>query len=56
MKKDFIAIKDLNRDDIEEIFNLTDELKKNKARFAKALSGKTLALIFQKPSNRTRAR
>ena len=29
-------------------------VKKNKQKFAKALSGKTLVLIFQKPSNRTR--
>jgi ornithine carbamoyltransferase len=54
MKKDFIAVKDLSKHDIEEIFDLTDKLKKDKAKFAKALSGKTLALIFQKPSNRTR--
>jgi ornithine carbamoyltransferase len=54
MKKDFIAVKELSKHDIEEIFGLTDKLKINKAKFAKALSGKTLALIFQKPSNRTR--
>ena len=54
MKKDFISIKDLNTVKIEEIFNLTDQLKKDKAKFSKVLAGKTLALIFQKPSNRTR--
>jgi ornithine carbamoyltransferase len=37
-----------------DIFALTDKLKKNKTKFSKVLSGKTLALIFQKPSNRTR--
>lgn len=49
-----ISIKDLSTKEIEEIFDLTDKLKKNKARFKSALAGKTLALIFQKPSNRTR--
>jgi len=54
MKKDLISIQDLSTAEIEGIFQLTGQLKKNKAKFSKALSGKTLALIFQKPSNRTR--
>ncbi len=54
MKKDLISVKDLTAGEIEEIFNLTDKIKKDKARFSKVLAGKTLALIFQKPSNRTR--
>ncbi len=54
MKKDLISIKDLSFQEIADLFALTDKLKKNKARFSKALAGKTLALIFQKPSNRTR--
>jgi ornithine carbamoyltransferase len=54
MKKDLISVKDLTAGEIEEIFNLTDKIKKDKAGFANVLTGKTLALIFQKPSNRTR--
>ena len=54
MKKDLISIKDLSAQQIEDIFALTDKLKKNKAKFSKVLTGKTLALVFQKPSNRTR--
>ena len=54
MKKDLISIKDLTSKEIAELFNLTVKLKKNKKRFSRALAGKTLALIFQKPSNRTR--
>ncbi|MCX5713426.1 MAG: ornithine carbamoyltransferase, partial [Candidatus Omnitrophica bacterium] len=54
MKKDLISIKDLSSREIKEIFVLTDQLKKNKAKFGSALKGKVLALIFQKPSNRTR--
>lgn len=54
MKKDFISIKDLTSKEIQEIFSLTEKLKKYPVRFSKTLVGKTLALIFQKPSNRTR--
>lgn len=54
MKKDFICIKDLTPKEIEDIFNLTDKLKQDKSQFSNVLAGKTLALIFQKPSNRTR--
>ncbi len=54
MQKDLISVKDLSIQDIREIFDLTDELKKDKAKFSSVLKGKTLALIFQKPSNRTR--
>ncbi len=54
MKKDLVTIKDLSSKEIEDIFSLTDKLKDNKAKFSKVLAGKTLALIFQKPSNRTR--
>jgi ornithine carbamoyltransferase len=54
MKKDLISVKDLSVRGIEEIFSLTDKLKKDKAKFARILAGKTLALVFQKPSNRTR--
>ena len=54
MKKDLISIKDLTTKEIDDLFNLAVELKRNKTKFNKALTGKTLALIFQKPSNRTR--
>ncbi len=54
MKKDLVSIKDLSTKEIDEIFNLTCQLKKNRAKFSRILAGKTLALIFQKPSNRTR--
>ena len=52
--KDLISIGDLSSKQINDLFALTDKLKKNQAKFNKVLSGKTLALIFQKPSNRTR--
>ena len=54
MKNDLISIKDLTTSEIKDIFSLTEQLKRNKNRYNKVLAGKTLALIFQKPSNRTR--
>jgi len=53
MSKDLISIKHLNPREIEEIFILTEKLKNNPGKFNAALRGKTLALIFEKPSNRT---
>ncbi len=54
MKKDLVSIKDLSAQEIKDIFILTDKLKKCPNKFKNVLSGKTMALIFQKPSNRTR--
>lgn len=54
MKKDFISVKDLTPDELKGILNLTDKIKKDRLGFTDVLAGKTLALIFQKPSNRTR--
>ncbi|MFC1709185.1 ornithine carbamoyltransferase [Candidatus Omnitrophota bacterium] len=54
MNSDFIAIKDLDVKDIESIFFLAKELKKDKSKYSDSLKGKSLGLIFQKPSNRTR--
>lgn len=56
VNKDFISIADLTRDEIFEIFDLTRELK-DKTRRRKEhhlLKGYTLAMIFAKPSARTR--
>ncbi|MDD5078007.1 MAG: ornithine carbamoyltransferase [Candidatus Omnitrophica bacterium] len=54
MKKNLISILDLSSEEIYDLFNLTVKLKKNKAAYSRTLSGKSLALVFQKPSNRTR--
>ncbi|MDD5006023.1 MAG: ornithine carbamoyltransferase [Candidatus Omnitrophica bacterium] len=54
MKKDFVSIKDLSTQEIETVFSLAKELKKDRLKFFGALKGKSVALIFQKPSNRTR--
>lgn len=54
--KDLITIADLLPSDIEEIFNVTKELKEwhNKGYDEKCLSGKILGMIFEKSSMRTR--
>ncbi|MBM4053329.1 MAG: ornithine carbamoyltransferase [Planctomycetes bacterium] len=54
--KDLISIADLSRSEIEEIFQVTKDLKEQhmKGFDEKCLSGKILGLIFEKSSMRTR--
>ena len=56
LKRDFLQITDFSRDEILSTFELCAELKaKTKARQPHPLlQGKTLAMLFQKPSTRTR--
>ena len=54
MKKDLLSIADLNKAQILELFKTTKALKKKPLSKATSLKGKSLALLFQKPSNRTR--
>ncbi|MFA6217234.1 MAG: ornithine carbamoyltransferase [Candidatus Omnitrophota bacterium] len=53
MKKDFITIADLNKKQINDILLLAADIKKRPEDFREVLKAKTLALIFEKPSNRT---
>ncbi len=52
--KHLLSLKDLSRAEIDELFALTKRLKAEPAAFRTALAGKSLAMIFQKPSTRTR--
>lgn len=56
MKRDLVSIRDLAREEIEAFFTLATDLKQRLKReeVHPLLSGKTLALIFEKPSLRTR--
>jgi ornithine carbamoyltransferase len=56
MKRDFISIFDLTEDEINEIFDLTKKLKESQKKGIahKILKDKTLAMVFEKPSLRTR--
>jgi len=53
-KKDLLKVNDLSRREIFDILTLSMKLKKSPFAKRKALKNKTLALLFQKPSNRTR--
>ncbi|MFC1667504.1 ornithine carbamoyltransferase [Candidatus Omnitrophota bacterium] len=54
MNKDLITIKDLTNAEINELFNLASRLKLNRKTHEMPLENKTLGLVFEKPSNRTR--
>jgi ornithine carbamoyltransferase len=55
MKKDFISILDITRDELEGIIAEADKLKRQKKAGVPhaLLAGKTLAMIFEKASTRT---
>lgn len=54
MSRDFLSIKDLTRNEIEELFGFAAGLKLSRKTHDKPLNNKTLGLVFEKPSNRTR--
>ncbi len=54
MKKDFLSVLDFTTDEILASFELAKDMKKDRKKYSKALEGETLALIFEKPSLRTR--
>lgn len=55
-KRDLLSLRDLSREEIERIFSLARRLKREQKRGIshRLLAGKTLALVFEKPSLRTR--
>jgi ornithine carbamoyltransferase len=52
--KDFITIRDWPVEALIEMLALADSVKKNPSKYADALLNKTLVMIFEKPSLRTR--
>ncbi len=56
MKKDLLSLLDLNKEEFENLFTRAIQLKErySKGIFDKILAGKTLGLIFDKKSTRTR--
>lgn len=54
MKKDLISVNDLKKNEMLKLFAVAKELKKKPLSKKNSLKGMTLALVFQKPSNRTR--
>jgi ornithine carbamoyltransferase len=53
-QKHFLSLKDWSREEIELLFELAAAVKANPENYAEALRGQSLAMIFQKPSTRTR--
>ena len=51
---DLVSIHDLSREEVLEILDLAARIKRDPAAFRDALSRRTLAMIFEKPSLRTR--
>ncbi len=51
---DFLTVRDLSGEEIQELFRLALDMKKNPKKYWESLKGKALALIFEKPSLRTR--
>ncbi len=54
MKKDLLSVLDLGSQEIFELINSAEDIKVNPDKYQDALKGKSIGLIFQKPSNRTR--
>ena len=54
MKKDFIALMDFSPDELTAMLDLADRMKQSPHEFDNALKGKTLGMIFNKKSTRTR--
>jgi len=52
--KHLLSLKDYSRTEIEEIFDLAARVKADPLAYSDALKGRSLAMIFQKPSTRTR--
>ena len=54
MNKDFISIHDITRYEFHELLDLAIKIKEHRAKYRKTLQDQVLAMIFEKPSLRTR--
>ena len=52
--KDLISINDLTTTEIRKIFTTAADMKANPRNYSDALAGRSVALLFEKPSLRTR--
>jgi len=52
--RDLLTLQDLSSDEILELIKLSAELKKDRRKFFGRLAGRSIAMIFEKPSTRTR--
>lgn len=51
---DFLTVAELSREEIESLLTTALAFKRNPAEFRQSLSGRTLTMLFEKPSLRTR--
>lgn len=52
--KNLLSTEDFTRENLEQLFLLSDDIKKNKSKYAYRLKGKIIATLFFEPSTRTR--
>jgi ornithine carbamoyltransferase len=52
--QDVLSIRDFSPDEIRQLLGLAAKIKAHPAQYTESLKGKTLAMIFEKPSLRTR--
>jgi ornithine carbamoyltransferase len=52
--RDFLSVRDLSAAELAELFERAQLMKRDPLKFSTALRGQTLAMIFEKPSLRTR--
>ncbi|MBD3204018.1 ornithine carbamoyltransferase [Candidatus Woesearchaeota archaeon] len=54
MKRNLLRLTDLTSEELTRIIDISIDIKKNKEKYSEKLKGKTLLMIFAKPSLRTR--
>ncbi|MCH5350977.1 MAG: aspartate carbamoyltransferase [Clostridiales bacterium] len=52
--KHFITAEGITRGELERLYSVADDIKRNKAKYRTALSGYIIATLFYEPSTRTR--
>ena len=53
-ERDFLSLDDVSADELTELLDRADEAKASAGRWSSKLDGKQVALVFEKPSTRTR--
>jgi ornithine carbamoyltransferase len=53
-QRDFVSIRDWSADELNKMISLALAVKADPSKYSRALEGKALAMIFEKPSLRTR--
>jgi len=54
MKKDLLSINDMSKEDFQEFLNIAQKIKSDIPAYYDVFKGKTIVMIFDKPSLRTR--